>query len=79
MAAVRNLQIGFVFQSFFMLPRLSALANVELPLPYTDAARADREARVREVLAQVGLADRAEHPPANYQAGRCSGWQSPRP
>jgi ABC-type lipoprotein export system ATPase subunit len=71
-ALVRNRKIGFVFQSFNLLPRTSALENVVMPLSYTAEDLPDREARQRgtELLARVGLADRMHHEPSQLSGGQ---------
>jgi putative ABC transport system ATP-binding protein len=70
LAAVRNRHIGFVFQSSNLLARTGALENVELPLVYTGIAARQRRARALEMLARVGLAERAEHQPAQLSGGQ---------
>jgi putative ABC transport system ATP-binding protein len=69
LAALRGEQIGFVFQSFNLLPRLSALENVELPLGYRGVARRERRARAASALDRVGLGARARHLPAELSGG----------
>ena len=71
-AMVRNKKIGFVFQSFNLLPRTSALENVMMPLTYTAEHLSDREARKRAtaLLARVGLADRMDHEPSQLSGGQ---------
>ena len=71
-ANVRNRKIGFVFQSFHLLPRTSALDQVMMPLAYTPQHLTDREgrARAKELLARVGLADRMDHDPSQLSGGQ---------
>ena len=70
LAAIRNRQIGFVFQSFNLLPRLSALDNVALPLSYRGVARRESLERAQHMLDQVGLGQRAAHRPADLSGGQ---------
>jgi len=70
LAAVRNRHIGFVFQSSNLLARTGALENVELPLVYTGIGARQRRARAQEMLARVGLAERAGHQPAQLSGGQ---------
>jgi putative ABC transport system ATP-binding protein len=70
LARVRNELIGFVFQSFNLLARTSALENVELPLVYAGVARKERLERARAALERVGLGDRLEHHPSQLSGGQ---------
>jgi len=70
LAAFRNRHIGFVFQNFNLLPRTSALENVELPLVYAGVPAAERRVRARELIERVGLAERAHHQPAQLSGGQ---------
>ncbi|WGS18295.1 MULTISPECIES: ABC transporter ATP-binding protein [unclassified Bradyrhizobium] len=69
MAEVRNRAIGFLFQSFLLLPQSTAVENVEMPLAYAGVSRSERQRRARAALASVGLADREDHRPGRLSGG----------
>ena len=71
LAEVRNKEIGFVFQSFHLRPKLTALDNVALPLLYGGVKKAERQERARAALETVGLADRLDHRPDQLSGGQC--------
>jgi len=70
LAHIRNKEIGFIFQSFNLLPRTTILRNVELPLVYSGISRHERMERARMALEKVGLKDRAEHQPNELSGGQ---------
>lgn len=70
LAGIRNTEIGFVFQTFNLLPRTTALDNVALPMIYAGYSKSDRNARATEVLNQVNLADRMDHQPNQLSGGQ---------
>lgn len=70
LSAMRNKEIGFVFQNFNLLPKLSSLQNVELPLVYAGLSKQERQARAVEALERVKLADRMEHKPTELSGGQ---------
>ena len=70
LAVVRNKQIGFVFQTFNLLPRLTALANVALPLVYAGISKEEREEKAYQTLVSVGLGDRTDHKPNELSGGQ---------
>jgi putative ABC transport system ATP-binding protein len=69
MADIRNRVLGFLFQSFLLLPQSTALENVEMPLAYAGVQGPERRRRARELLARFGLADREDHRPARLSGG----------
>lgn len=71
LAEVRNIEIGFVFQQFNLLPRLTALENVALPLIYSGVSKKERAERAMETLGKVKLQDRSHHKPNELSGGQC--------
>ena len=70
LAAIRNEKLGFIFQQYNLLPKLNLLENVEVPLIYAGMPRAERHARAREVLEQVGLGDKLKNKPNQLSGGQ---------
>ncbi len=70
LAEIRNKEIGFVFQTFNLLPRTTALENVALPMIYAGYSKTDRKKRAEEVLTNVGLGDRMDHKPNQLSGGQ---------
>lgn len=70
LAEIRNKEIGFVFQTFNLLPRTTALANVALPMVYAGFSKSERNERATEVLKQVNLGDRMDHQPNQLSGGQ---------
>ena len=70
LSEIRNKKIGFIFQSFNLLPRLTALENVELPLVYSSVPKEERHRRANELLEMVGLKDRTHHRPNELSGGQ---------
>ena len=70
LAEIRNKEIGFVFQTFNLMPRTTALDNVALPMVYAGYSKSERNDRATEVLTQVGLADRMDHKPNELSGGQ---------
>jgi putative ABC transport system ATP-binding protein len=70
LADVRNRRVGFVFQSFNLLPQISALENIELPMLFGGIPPRERRRRAEELLARVGLSERAEHRPTELSGGQ---------
>ncbi len=70
LAEIRNKEIGFVFQTFNLMPRTTALDNVALPMVYAGKSKEDRNVRATEVLTQVGLQDRMDHKPNQLSGGQ---------
>ena len=70
LAEIRNKEIGFVFQTFNLMPRTTALNNVALPMIYAGYSKSDRNQRAKEVLEQVNLADRMDHQPNQLSGGQ---------
>jgi putative ABC transport system ATP-binding protein len=70
LASIRNVEIGFVFQSFNLLPRTSAIENVSLPLVYAGISKNERMERAQKALEKVGLGDRADHKPNELSGGQ---------
>lgn len=70
LAAIRNKKIGFVFQAFNLLPKLTAIANVELPMMYAGVPKSEREKRARIALEKVGLSERMYHKPNELSGGQ---------
>ena len=70
LAEIRNKEIGFVFQTFNLLPRTTAIDNVALPMVYAGFSKSERKVRAEEVLNQVGLADRMDHQPNQLSGGQ---------
>ncbi|WP_346316009.1 ABC transporter ATP-binding protein [Chitinophaga sp. YIM B06452] len=71
LARIRNQEIGFVFQQFNLMPRLSALENVAVPLIYAGIGKKEREDKARHMLERVGLGDRYKHKPNELSGGQC--------